>query len=64
VNFINIEGVDSFIGHGYFRESPAASSDLILILRDGSKPGDPGRPLTWRVLNFWEMPRDYPNTPR
>jgi esterase/lipase superfamily enzyme len=60
VNIINVQGVSGFIGHGYFRTSPAASSDLILILRDGSKPGDPNRPLTHQMLNFWEMPKDYP----
>ena len=36
-------------------------SDLIPILRDGSKPGDPGRPLTRVLLNFWKMPEGYPN---
>jgi len=60
VNIVEVQGV-SGIGHAYFRKSPAASSDLVLILRDGSRPGDPARPLTLEVLNFWTMPKDYPN---
>jgi len=63
VNIIEVQGVDSGLGHGYFRSSPAASSDLILILRDGSRPGEPTRPLKREVLNFWTMPKDYPNPP-
>ena len=60
VNIIDVQGVDSLIGHGYFHSNPAASSDLILILRDGSRPGPPGRPLTHDTLNLWTMPKDYP----
>ncbi len=63
VNIIDVQGVGGLIGHAYFRSSPAASSDLILILRDGSPPGEPARPLTHRTLNFWTMPKDYPNPP-
>jgi esterase/lipase superfamily enzyme len=60
VNIIDVQGVDSLIGHGYFHSNPAASSDLILILRDGSRPGPPSRPLTHETLNLWTMPKDYP----
>jgi len=60
VNIIEVQGVRGVIGHGYFRSNPAASSDLVLILRDGSRPGAPARPLTHEVLNFWTMPKDYP----
>jgi len=62
VNIINVQGVSSFVGHGYFHSSPAASSDLILILRGGNKPGDPERPLEHQRLNFWELPKNYPNS--
>jgi esterase/lipase superfamily enzyme len=62
VNIVEVQGV-SGIGHAYFRKSPAASSDLILIVHDGLRPGEPGRPLTREVLNFWTMPKDYPNPP-
>jgi esterase/lipase superfamily enzyme len=62
VNIIQVQGVGG-VGHAYFRSSPAASSDLILILRDGSRPGAPTRPLTHETLNFWTMPKDYPKSP-
>lgn len=62
VNIIEVQGVGG-IGHAYFRTSPAASSDLVLILHDGSRPGEPARPLTHEFLNFWTMPKDYPNAP-
>jgi esterase/lipase superfamily enzyme len=64
VNIINVQGVSGFIGHGYFHSNPAASSDLILILRDGNKPGDPQRPLRHQLLNFWELPKNYPDPAR
>lgn len=61
VNIVEVEGVGGMIGHGYFRASPAASSDLVLVLRDGLRPGDPARPLNHELFNFWTMPKDYPN---
>jgi len=63
VNIIEVEGVGGVIGHGYFHSSPAASSDLILILRGDGRPGDPDRPLTHETLNFWTMPKSYPGLP-
>lgn len=49
-----------FLGHTYFSESPAVSSDLILILRDNRAPGaENGRPLKERMTNFWEIRDDY-----
>jgi esterase/lipase superfamily enzyme len=62
VNFIDVQGVSTFSGHGYFLDNPAASSDVILILKDGARPGDPARPLTHKKLNFWELPAAYPGT--
>ena len=62
VNFIDVKGVSTFSGHGYFLDNPAASSDVILILKDGARPGDPARPLTHKKLNFWELPPAYPGT--
>jgi hypothetical protein len=61
VNIVEVEGASGFIGHGYFHTNPAASSDLIQILREGSFPGEASRPLTRKHLNFWTMPEDYPN---
>jgi len=60
VNVINVEGEISFLGHSYFRENPGVSSDIAILIRDGSKPGDPKRPLIHRVLNFWDLPTGYP----
>jgi len=55
-----VEGEISFLGHSYFRENPGVSSDIAILIRDGSKPGDPKRPLIHRVLNFWDLPTGYP----
>jgi len=63
VNIVEVEGVDGLIGHAYYRSSPAASSDLILVLQEGSRPGEPARPLRHETLNFWTMPKDYPKPP-
>ena len=62
VAFIDVHGVRSFTGHGYYLSNPSTSSDIIRIINAGYKPGSPGRPLTHRMLNFWEMPVDYPGT--
>jgi len=62
VNIIDVEGGSGVIGHGYFHSNPAASSDVILILREGSLPGQNSRPLMRKMLNFWTMPEDYPPT--
>ena len=52
--------LDQF-GHSYFRNSPAVSSDLVLLLRDDLDPGAPGRPLEHVGLEFWRVPSNYPN---
>jgi esterase/lipase superfamily enzyme len=50
-----------FLGHSYFHESPAVSSDLILLLRDNRGPGaENGRPLIKRQESFWEIEDNYP----
>lgn len=49
------------LGHSYFYESPAVSSDVILVLRDGREPGaEHGRPLVQESPGFWRMDQDYP----
>lgn len=60
VSFIEVLGVRSFIGHAYYLDNPSTSSDIIQTINNGFNPGSPERPLTHRVLNFWEMPIDYP----
>jgi len=59
VNFVNVLDADSFIGHSYFLDSPAASSDVIRVL-EGKKPGSQSRPLIHNQGSFWELPADYP----
>ena len=60
VAFIDVLGVRSFIGHAYYLDNPSTSSDIIRVLNDDYKPGSPERPLEHRMLNFWDMPADYP----
>jgi esterase/lipase superfamily enzyme len=55
LDLITYEGAftDAF-GHSYFTSNPRVSSDLIQLIRYGTKPGEPGRelfktgPITWR----------------
>lgn len=63
VSFINVHGVRSFTGHAYYLDNPATSSDIIRTINFGAKPGSPERPLTFKKLNFWEMPVDYLSSP-
>ncbi len=50
--------------HSYVMQHPAALSDLILLLRDGRKPGaDHGRPLKEPHKAFWELDNDYMRPP-
>jgi esterase/lipase superfamily enzyme len=62
VAFIDVHGVRSFTGHAYYLGNPSTSSDIIRVFTGGYKPGSPGRPLTHRMLNFWEMPVGYPGS--
>ena len=61
LNVINFDGESNSFGHSYFRNNPAVSSDLVLNIRYGLKPGDPRRPLENIGLNFWRVPEGYPN---
>ncbi len=60
VTVVNFEGESTGYGHDYFRTNPAVSSDLVLMIRYGIKPGEPGRPLEHIGLNFWRVPDGYP----
>lgn len=60
VTVINFEGESTGYGHDYFRTNPAVSSDLVLKIRYGLKPGEAGRPLEHIGLNFWRVPEGYP----
>jgi len=55
---------NSFFGHGYFTNDPAASSDLINVIRYDASPGVAhGRPLEHIVSRFWYFTADYPAMP-
>ena len=60
VTVVNFEGESTGYGHDYFRTNPAVSSDLVLMIRYGFRPGEPGRPLEHIGLNFWRVPEGYP----
>ena len=52
-------------GHGYFRENPAVSSDVLATLRYGSAPGEGLRKGLNRAgegSNFWFIDDDYLTT--
>ena len=58
--------VGGSFGHGYFRENPAVSSDLIARLRYGLLPGEGLRSGLRRVeegANFWVIDDDFLATP-
>jgi esterase/lipase superfamily enzyme len=60
VNFINVEGVNSFVGHAYYREHPGVLSDIAILIGKRLAPGEPGRPLQHNQINFWTLPKNYP----
>ena len=60
VTVVNFVGESTGYGHSYFRNNPAVSSDLVLKIRYGLKPGDVRRPLEHIGLNFWRIPEGYP----
>ncbi|MBL9147242.1 MAG: alpha/beta hydrolase [Phycisphaerae bacterium] len=52
---------DGLLTHSYFLDSPAVSSDLVLLIRFDREPGaEHGRPLTNATANFWSISPDYP----
>ncbi len=59
VDFIEMRGITSFIGHGYFHNNPAVSSDLIMQLRYGAPSGkEYGRPIEPSGPNSWIIADD------
>lgn len=61
VSFIDVKGVKGFVGHGYFSSHPGALSDIITLIKTGSRPGTQQRPLTHIEDNFWTLDRTYLN---
>ncbi|MEM1411291.1 MAG: alpha/beta hydrolase [Pseudomonadota bacterium] len=61
ISFVRLEEVADSTGHGYFHNSPEASSDLILNLRYERQPGaEHGRPLESKGPRFWLIEPGYP----
>lgn len=54
--FVSVEGGDGYIGHSYFLSNPAVRADLVALIRDRKKPGEPGRPLVEVNHPFWFLP--------
>lgn len=58
---VDVKAKTRGLGHAYFIDSPDVLSDLILVLRDGRKPGAAnGRPLKQREDGFFEIRNGYP----
>lgn len=63
-NFVvvsNTERIDSDNSHGYYRESPWVSSDIILLFRCGALPRDRGL-VRDEGEALWRFPDDYGQT--
>lgn len=58
IDVSNAEGAVSGSGHGYLRESPWVSSDLVLTLRYGLTPQERGLVLD-PSSPIWTFPDDY-----
>ena len=63
-DLIEVDENTGAFGHGYFLSNPIVRSDLVALIRDGLKPGDPGRPLVevkspsfWRIAGTQTQPR-------
>ncbi|MEM6903902.1 MAG: alpha/beta hydrolase, partial [Pseudomonadota bacterium] len=61
VSFINVQGIDGFIGHSYYRTNAGALSDIATVIKDSAAPGSTQRPLINGDGNFWTLPEGYPN---
>ena len=55
-DLIEVDENTGAFGHGYFLSNPEVRSDLVALIRDGLKPGDPGRPLVEISKAFWRIP--------
>jgi len=64
MSFIDLQENTGGTGHAYFHSNPAASSDLILLMRYGLAPGaENGRPLEALAPGFWLIKPEYPYLP-
>jgi esterase/lipase superfamily enzyme len=62
VDFIEFSG-GGFIGHSYFSSNPAVKADLVALIRDRVKAGDPRRQIVEIKRPFWRV-SDVPQTLR
>lgn len=53
VDFIEFSGRGGFIGHSYFLSDPTVKADLVALIRDRAKAGDPRRQLVEIKRPFW-----------
>ena len=59
IDVTDAEGAASGNGHGYFRKSPWASSDILFLLRYGTRPAERGL-VRSETEPVWNFPPDYP----
>jgi esterase/lipase superfamily enzyme len=59
VQFVDARVKVGFLGHGYFHDNPAVSSDLIMLLRENCDAGSEFRPLARDEDLFWRISDDY-----
>ena len=57
VDLIEVDENTGAFGHGYFLSNSEVSSDLVALIRDRLKPGDPGRPLVEISKPYWRISR-------
>lgn len=55
VDFIEFSGGGSFIGHSYYLSDSAVRADLVALIRDRVKAGDPRRQLVEIKRPFWRL---------
>ncbi|HEV7320493.1 MAG TPA: alpha/beta hydrolase [Ensifer sp.] len=53
VDFVEYSGGGGFIGHSYFLSDVTIKADLVALIRDGAKAGDPRRQLVEIGRPFW-----------
>ncbi|MDW5315499.1 alpha/beta hydrolase [Rhizobium sp. PL01] len=54
-DFIEYDGGAGFIGHSYFLSDRLVNRDMVALIRDRLKAGDPGRPLVEVKRPFWRV---------
>ena len=55
IDIIDVVGSSDLFGHSYFVSNPAASADLVGLIRYDLKLGDSGRPAEEILKPFWRI---------